>query len=160
MTYRFLYSETGRQFRSSIDKTLNEFSDSIKELVVLREHFSCLFAANSANEAISLISDIQKYIKSLSESDVGDVINLVDHLEEKRMNTHLRVFLEAFEKDLKDLENAKEQQKMCWYCGRCKSDTGSLKMCGGCDQAKYCNDTCQRNHWHLHKKWCCSKIKQ
>ena len=40
-------------------------------------------------------------------------------------------------------------------CAECGNDGGvSLKACKSCMIVKYCNPTCQRNHWATHKKEC------
>ena len=40
-------------------------------------------------------------------------------------------------------------------CAECGKDGGaSLKACKSCMQVKYCDATCQRNHWATHKKQC------
>lgn len=39
----------------------------------------------------------------------------------------------------------------CWYCKKKKED---LKQCGFCKKAKYCDRTCQTNHWKEHKAVC------
>jgi hypothetical protein len=40
-------------------------------------------------------------------------------------------------------------------CAECGADGGvSLKTCKSCMDAKYCDATCQRNHWPMHKKDC------
>ena len=40
-------------------------------------------------------------------------------------------------------------------CAECGEEGGvTLKICKSCMQAKYCNASCQRNHWPTHKKLC------
>jgi hypothetical protein len=40
-------------------------------------------------------------------------------------------------------------------CADCGKEGGvSLKACKSCMLVKYCNPTCQRNHWSKHKKQC------
>jgi hypothetical protein len=40
-------------------------------------------------------------------------------------------------------------------CAECGMKGGvSLKACKSCMLVKYCNPTCQRNHWATHKKIC------
>ena len=42
-------------------------------------------------------------------------------------------------------------------CAECGGEEGggvSLKTCKSCMQVKYCNPTCQKNHWAKHKKEC------
>jgi len=40
-------------------------------------------------------------------------------------------------------------------CAECGEEGGaSLKMCKACMSVKYCNATCQMNHWPTHKKEC------
>ena len=41
----------------------------------------------------------------------------------------------------------------CAECGREEGGV-SLKICGACMRAKYCNAACQRNHWAKHKIEC------
>ena len=43
----------------------------------------------------------------------------------------------------------------CANCGTDEKGEGiSLKACKSCMLVKYCNPTCQRNHWPKHKKPC------
>lgn len=43
----------------------------------------------------------------------------------------------------------------CWNCGKEKCDDGKLlRVCTGCDEAKYCSRGCQRSDWKAHKKDC------
>ena len=42
----------------------------------------------------------------------------------------------------------------CAECGEEEGGAVSLKMCKSCMLVKYCNATCQRNHWAKHKKEC------
>ena len=40
-------------------------------------------------------------------------------------------------------------------CAECGKEEGvSLKMCKSCLETKYCDATCQKNHWPKHKKAC------
>ena len=39
-------------------------------------------------------------------------------------------------------------------CAECGKGGASLKMCKSCMSVKYCDATCQRNHWPTHKKDC------
>ena len=46
----------------------------------------------------------------------------------------------------------------CWFCGLQRSDEKKLYICGKCASEKrvvkalYCSRTCQKKHWHDHKK--------
>jgi hypothetical protein len=42
----------------------------------------------------------------------------------------------------------------CFKCGQHPAADSRLRMCGGCQTAKYCNDLCQRGHWSEHKPVC------
>lgn len=48
--------------------------------------------------------------------------------------------------------------RRAWFepvCGACdKTDGDDLKRCTACQSIRYCNVTCQRAHWKLHKKLC------
>ena len=47
------------------------------------------------------------------------------------------------------------ERDSCAECGKEEEGGGvSLKTCKSCMHAKYCNATCQRNHWSTHKKDC------
>ena len=39
-------------------------------------------------------------------------------------------------------------------CHNCDRQQQSLKVCQGCGIARYCNETCQKNHWEQHKPYC------
>jgi hypothetical protein len=43
------------------------------------------------------------------------------------------------------------KKKKCWSCG---SFTTNAKKCSGCTVAYFCNSTCQRSGWRLHKANC------
>jgi hypothetical protein len=42
------------------------------------------------------------------------------------------------------------RQRVCGQCGA----EGAAMRCGGCDAARYCNPTCQKAHWKVHKRQC------
>ena len=44
---------------------------------------------------------------------------------------------------------------VCSACG-VKGGTG-LSLCTRCQLTFYCNRTCQRQHWAVHKQWCCKR---
>lgn len=39
-------------------------------------------------------------------------------------------------------------------CDHCEDDGVDLKACSGCKTSWYCNASCQRAAWWLHKLWC------
>merc|ERR1719414_2393128 len=47
------------------------------------------------------------------------------------------------QKGFKDFEN-------CDVCGQ----EGAAKKCSKCKSADYCDQTCQKYHWFVHKKYC------
>ncbi|KAL1743528.1 ankyrin repeat-containing domain protein [Schizophyllum fasciatum] len=47
-----------------------------------------------------------------------------------------------------------EDTKRCDACGAMARDSETLKMCGKCRTARYCNAACQKAHWASHKKAC------
>lgn len=44
-------------------------------------------------------------------------------------------------------------------CAFCNVDSSVAMRCGGCKQVRYCNRTCQRNHWATHRVVCMSGAK-
>ncbi|KAF9894816.1 hypothetical protein FE257_004437 [Aspergillus nanangensis] len=47
------------------------------------------------------------------------------------------------------------QEPSCFQCGQVKGDVGhALLKCGRCQDAWYCDNECQRRHWHEHKPSC------
>lgn len=44
-------------------------------------------------------------------------------------------------------------------CGACGKSGPTLKCCAGCHAVCYCNPTCQRADWQLHRKTCKSKMR-
>jgi tetratricopeptide (TPR) repeat protein len=44
--------------------------------------------------------------------------------------------------------------RYCAECGKEEGGVSSLKACTSCKLVKYCDATCQRNHWKKHKKQC------
>lgn len=39
-------------------------------------------------------------------------------------------------------------------CATCGAQSDSAKMCSGCKKAYYCNQTCQKLHWFVHRNTC------
>ncbi|KAJ7638186.1 hypothetical protein FB45DRAFT_1000618 [Roridomyces roridus] len=39
-------------------------------------------------------------------------------------------------------------------CSACFSLNAVVKRCAGCRRTRYCNNTCQRNHWKVHRQVC------
>ena len=46
-----------------------------------------------------------------------------------------------------------EQRGTCFSCGGTVPGVKAV-VCGRCRSAHYCNEGCQRAHWHEHKKLC------
>jgi len=51
------------------------------------------------------------------------------------------------------------RRRACWGCGK-QYDLSEprLWVCGGCDEARYCDEACQRAHWPKHEGPCWQKI--
>ena len=47
------------------------------------------------------------------------------------------------------------RRRICWGCGK-EYDLSEprLWVCGGCGEARYCDESCQRAHWPDHKSQC------
>ena len=47
------------------------------------------------------------------------------------------------------------RRRICWGCGK-QYDLSEprLWVCAGCDEARYCDEACQRAHWRAHKAEC------
>ncbi|CAE7320666.1 Mfsd6 [Symbiodinium natans] len=43
-------------------------------------------------------------------------------------------------------------------CGSCSS-CGAVWACGGCGQVRYCDESCGRSHWSLHRSVCSSRAR-
>ncbi|KAL0958057.1 hypothetical protein HGRIS_000235 [Hohenbuehelia grisea] len=41
-----------------------------------------------------------------------------------------------------------------YRCSWCGNPSAVLRKCGGCEQARYCDASCQRSHWKEHKSKC------
>ncbi|KAJ7618605.1 hypothetical protein FB45DRAFT_1007366 [Roridomyces roridus] len=39
-------------------------------------------------------------------------------------------------------------------CSYCNNGNAALKKCAGCQQTRYCNNVCQKNHWRSHREAC------
>ena len=50
------------------------------------------------------------------------------------------------------------RRRVCWACGK-QYDLSEprLWVCGGCGEARYCDEACQRAHWPKHIKPCWDK---
>ena len=48
------------------------------------------------------------------------------------------------------------RRRLCWGCGK-QYDLSEprLWVCGGCGDARYCDETCQAAHWLSHSFMCC-----
>ncbi|KAJ7638185.1 hypothetical protein FB45DRAFT_397026 [Roridomyces roridus] len=42
-------------------------------------------------------------------------------------------------------------------CSACNAPNAALKHCSGCQRARYCNNTCQKSHWKVHRDACQAK---
>ena len=51
------------------------------------------------------------------------------------------------------------RRRICWGCGK-EYDLSEprLWVCGGCDEARYCDEACQRAHWREHEGPCLEKF--
>ncbi|KAG8707024.1 hypothetical protein FRC09_002071 [Ceratobasidium sp. 395] len=47
------------------------------------------------------------------------------------------------------------EDSLMYRCSLCGNPSASLKKCGRCKQARYCDDTCQRKHWKKGHKTVC-----
>ncbi|KAK8185443.1 uncharacterized protein BKA78DRAFT_361143 [Phyllosticta capitalensis] len=61
-----------------------------------------------------------------------------------------------------ELERMEEEEKRVkeGKCVHCGTKRESLKKCGKCKHARYCDSACQKAHWKLHKKICREKEDQ
>jgi hypothetical protein len=50
------------------------------------------------------------------------------------------------------------RRRVCWGCGK-QYDLSEprLWVCGGCGEARYCDEACQRAHWPKHVEPCWDK---
>ena len=47
------------------------------------------------------------------------------------------------------------RRRICWGCGKeYHLSAQRLWVCGGCGEARYCDESCQRAHWPDHKSQC------
>ena len=53
------------------------------------------------------------------------------------------------------------RRRVCWGCGK-QYDLSEprLWVCGGCGDARYCDETCQAAHWLAHRSQCLEKFKE
>mmetsp|Transcript_412 Transcript_412/g.950 ORF Transcript_412/g.950 Transcript_412/m.950 type:complete len:108 (-) Transcript_412:29-352(-) len=51
------------------------------------------------------------------------------------------------------------RRRICWGCGK-QYDLSEprLWVCGGCLEARYCDEACQRGHWREHQGPCLEKM--
>jgi len=49
-------------------------------------------------------------------------------------------------------------KRICANCGVKKDSQKDLKTCGSCRFPSYCNRSCQRMHWKIHKHECVSRM--
>ncbi|KAF7310071.1 hypothetical protein MIND_00380300 [Mycena indigotica] len=51
-------------------------------------------------------------------------------------------------------EAADTKKPRLYHCSFCQNSSAVLRKCAGCSEARYCNATCQKRHWSVHKKKC------
>nr|GAT54292.1 SET and MYND-domain-containing protein 3 [Mycena chlorophos] len=47
-----------------------------------------------------------------------------------------------------------ESKTKTYRCFNCHNHSAMLRKCAGCNRARYCDATCQKQHWTTHKKEC------
>ena len=51
------------------------------------------------------------------------------------------------------------RRRFCWGCGKQYAlSEPRIWVCGGCDEARYCDEACQAAHWPEHKSKCVEKM--
>ena len=52
------------------------------------------------------------------------------------------------------VQKSSEQEKGTRICANCDKQSERVMLCAGCKKVTYCDSTCQKTHWKLHKKTC------
>ena len=82
-------------------------------------------------------------------SGEDDVLSIAD------LTSYQWTYVEApSDEELRASVIQKDNCRLEISCGHCKSDTTILKACKACHKVYYCNQTCQKNDWSIHKESC------
>ena len=52
------------------------------------------------------------------------------------------------------VQKSAEREKTSRVCANCEKQSERVMLCAGCKKVAYCDSTCQKSHWKLHKKTC------
>ena len=85
-----------------------------------------------------------------SEKEMTTTTTMAPENKDKKKNKD-----EDFEKDMKKEGGQCFSAIVCSFCGLPQTETRNFdKLICPCKSTRYCNTTCQRNHWLDHKKNC------
>nr|GAT49262.1 SET and MYND-domain-containing protein 3 [Mycena chlorophos] len=51
-------------------------------------------------------------------------------------------------------KDPKEDKTQLYRCSFCSNPSAVLRKCAGCSEARYCDESCQKQHWKAHKREC------
>jgi len=107
----------------------------------------------------SLASPLSSKSNSRSASvDFGDKEPELVNLDSKLV-TKLEQLEEEPKLERSEEKNGKSEGSGAKSCGRCGTDFGKLKTCGGCQKVYYCGKVCQSEDWEIHQRICQKTIK-
>jgi len=138
-------------------------------LATFAEHLFELYArASNLNQMMDESSEIQhtaaflqlfqddlfaNFLKRIKECQQWAFVEASHQDEIKNLSTTEKgLYFLAKGRDLKQKET--EPGHFCKHCLKVSSSPKSLKRCSKCREVRYCDATCQRKDWILHKRFC------
>ncbi|KAF7310075.1 SET and MYND-domain-containing protein 3 [Mycena indigotica] len=102
----------------------------------------------------SMERDIAAWMEGLDGEDEADCCghghgHLHDHDGHAHAHSHSHTEEVALPEPKKDL----------YRCSFCHNPSAVLRKCAGCSEARYCDASCQKQHWSIHKRKCKSSKK-
>ncbi|KAJ7638201.1 hypothetical protein FB45DRAFT_902243 [Roridomyces roridus] len=121
-----------------------------KECLALEHIFPRMSTAWKRWESIMTRQPERKVASRITEANpsADPFVEWLDRLCETEM--------EMLPFEVRGLTPGKERYGMAQLrrCSKCDTPNAALRRCAGCQMARYCDNTCQKAHWKIHRKAC------
>ena len=122
------------------------------KVVKVSEHPRCARAIVALSAAVTVDDDDQ--------TEFSKYFEIITTALERRENVETNELIKAIKRWPRIRKYWRRiRRRMCWGCGK-EYDLSEprLWVCGGCDEARYCDEACQRAHWREHEGPCLEKF--